>query len=65
MKTKELLRRLKAAGATVIPARGKGGHHLVFHGGRQTTVPHHSADLGNVFCKMVCKQLGLDPKEVL
>lgn len=32
---------------------------------RKVPVMYHSADLDPDYCKMVCKQLGLDPKEVL
>ena len=66
MKGRQLLRRLKAAGVEIIVSRGKGGHVVVRHGGRQTTVPiHGSRDIGPDFGRKLCKQLGLDPKRVL
>jgi len=34
-------------------------------GGKKVPVMHHSADLDPEYCRMVCRQLGLDPKEVL
>lgn len=65
MKGRELLRRLIALGVAVEPARGKGGHSLLRYEGRKAPLPvHGDADLGPVFIKMLCKQLGLDPKEL-
>lgn len=66
MKDRQFIRCLKKAGAEIISGRGKGGHVLAKHQGRQTTIPIHGGkDLSPVFMKMVCKQLGLDPKDVL
>ena len=66
MKGRQLIRRLKAAGVEIIVSRGKGGHVVARHGGRQTTVPiHGSRDIGPEFIRDLCKQLGLDPKRVL
>ena len=66
MKAKQFLQRLRAAGVEIDESRGKGGHVLARHKGRWTTVPvHGSADLGPNFLKKICKQLGLDPTEVL
>jgi predicted RNA binding protein YcfA (HicA-like mRNA interferase family) len=45
MKGREFIRRLRRAGAIVIP--GKGGHILVEYQGKRTTVPFHgNLDLG-------------------
>jgi len=34
--------------------------------GKQTTVPiHGDADIGPLFIKKMCKQLGIDPDEIL
>ena len=66
MKGKQFLRRLKKAGVEIISGRGKGGHVLAKYKGRQATIPvHGDRDLSLPFLKMVCKQLGLDPKDVL
>ena len=32
---------------------------------KRTTLPYHSKDLGNVLIKRICRQLGLDEKEIL
>lgn len=66
MKSRQLIRRLKAAGVEIIESRGKGGHVVARYGSRQTTVPvHGSRDIGPDFIRKLCKQLGLDPKRVL
>lgn len=60
------MKRLKRNGVEVIEHRGKGGHVLAVYQGKQTTVPFHgSADMDPVFLKRICKQLGLDPDEIL
>lgn len=66
VKGKELIKRLKRNGVEIIEGRGKGGHVWAIHNGRKTTVPcHGSADVDPNFLKMICKQLGLDPDDVL
>jgi predicted RNA binding protein YcfA (HicA-like mRNA interferase family) len=66
MKGRQLIRRLEAAGVEIIANRGKGGHLIARYRGRQTTVPTHgSRDIGPDFIRDLCKQLGLDPKQVL
>ena len=66
MKVRQFLRKLSAAGCSIDESRGKGGHMVVRYKGRWTTVPHHgSSDLTPTFMRLVCKQIGLDPKEVL
>lgn len=66
MKGRQLIRRLKAAGVEIIKSRGKGGHVVARYRGRQTTVPiHGSRDIGPEFIRELCKQLGLDPNEIL
>jgi len=65
MKGKELLRRLAALGAVIEKSRGKGGHRLVRYKGRKAPVSvHGNIDLGPQYIKMLCKQLGIDPKEL-
>lgn len=65
MKGKELLCRLAALGAETEKARGKGGHQLVRYKGRKAPVSTHgNIDLGPEYIKMLCRQLGIDPKEL-
>ncbi|MGD8562171.1 MAG: type II toxin-antitoxin system HicA family toxin [Desulfarculaceae bacterium] len=66
MKGRQFVRRLRRAGAEVIEGRGKGGHMLAKYQGNQATIPFHGdRDLSPAFLKMLCRQLGIDPKEVL
>lgn len=65
MKCRELLRRLAALGAEIEPARGKGGHCMARLAGRKAPVPMHGdTDIGPVFIKMLCKHLGINPKDL-
>jgi len=66
MKGRQFIKKLRDVGVTVVPSRGKGGHvGLAFHG-RKTTLPFHGdRDISPTFLKDVCKQLGLDPREIL
>ena len=66
MKGKQFLRRLKKAGVEIVSSRGKGSHCLaMYHGRRSTIITHGNRDLSPAYIKEVCKQLGIDPKEVL
>ena len=66
MKSKQFIKLLKRAGVEIIAGRGKGGHVLARYGGKQTTVPTHGdTDYDPVFIKKICKQLGLDPNDVI
>lgn len=66
MKTKEFIRRLKSAGVIITKGRGKGGHVLASYGEAWTTVPvHGDTDVDPNFLKRICKQLGIDPRQVL
>lgn len=66
MKGKQFIRRLRKAGAQIDEKRGRGGHCLAKHQGRWTTIPvHGDCDLSPDFLKKICKQLGLDPKDIL
>ena len=66
MKSKQLIRLLRTHGVEFIKGRGKGGHLLARYKGKQTTIPiHGDADLGPQFIKLVCKQLNIDPKEII
>ena len=66
MKGKQFVKRLRKQGVEIISGRGKGGHVLAKYHEKQTTIPiHGDADLGPEFLKKVCKQLGINPKEIL
>lgn len=66
VKGKQLIRRLEVQGVKMTRKRGKGGHVLAEHEGRQAPIPMHGdQDLSPVFVKKLCKQLGIDPDEIL
>lgn len=66
MKGREFVKKLKRVGVIIVEGRGKGGHVLAIHGDRQTTIPTHGAkDISPEFLKILCKQLGLNPKDIL
>lgn len=65
MKGRELIRKLRRKGAEIVPRRGKGGHVLVRYKGRQTTVPVlGDIDIAAPFVREICKQLGIDQKDL-
>ena len=66
MKARELIRKLKKHGVEFVKGRGKGGHQLARFRGKQTTIPvHGDADMGPHFVKTLCKQLGINPDDIL
>jgi predicted RNA binding protein YcfA (HicA-like mRNA interferase family) len=66
MKGREFLRRLKRHGVLILERRGKGGHCRLMLGDRMSVLSMHGAkDLDPEYLKAVCRQLGLDPREVL
>ena len=66
VKGKQFIKRLKARGVRITKKRGKGGHVLAEHAGRQAPIPTHGdEDLSPVFIKKICKQLRIDPNEIL
>jgi predicted RNA binding protein YcfA (HicA-like mRNA interferase family) len=66
MKAKQFLRKLQAAGVTVTASRGKGGHVYLVYGNRWSTLGFHgSDDIGPNFLREICKQLGIDWRNVL
>jgi mRNA interferase HicA len=66
VKGRELIRKLRRAGVEIEPRRGGTGHWQAHYRGRSTSIPlHGDTDLGPHFVRRICKQLGLDPKEVL
>ncbi len=61
MKSKQFIQKLRRMGVEIIEGRGKGGHVLAKYEGKQTTIPiHGDVDLGKVFLKKICKQLGIE-----
>ena len=66
MKSRQLIRKLKKIGVEFTKIRGKGGHQLAKYKGKYATVPvHGDADIGPIFIKKLCKQLGIDPQDIL
>lgn len=65
VKGRQFLKKLRAHGVTTHAGRGKGGHVEVTYRGRKTFVKMHGAtDLSNLYIKLVCRQLGIDPKDL-
>ena len=66
MKGREFIRKLKRIGVEITKGRGKGGHCLARYKGKQATIPvHGDVDIATPFLKELCKQLGIDPRNVL
>lgn len=66
MKPKQAVSRFKKAGVQITSSRGKGGHTLLRFKGRQAILPMHGGrEVPKVLLQKICKQLGLDPKDVL
>ncbi len=66
MKAKQFIKKLREQGVSFDKKRGKGGHYLAFYQNKQATLPFHgNMDIGPVFIKKICKQLGIDPEEIL
>lgn len=65
MKVKQFIQKLRRAGVEIVEGRGKGGHVLAKYKDKQTTIPvHGDADMGNIFLKKICKQLGITFEEI-
>jgi antitoxin HicB len=66
MKVKQFLRNLERYGVEVDPTRGKGSHIWLGYMGRSTTIPFHlNKEMGSYYLKKICKQLGINPNEIL
>jgi mRNA interferase HicA len=66
VKSRQLIRKLKKIGVEFTKSRGKGGHQLAKYRGKQATVPvHGDADIGPIFIKKLCKQLDINPEDIL
>ena len=60
------MRRLRRAGAVVTGRPGGTGHLLARYEGKVAPLPMHGdRDIGPTFIKLLCKELGLDPRRVL
>jgi len=65
MTAKELLRKLRARGATVDPSHGKGSHVAVMLNGRITYVPVHGRrELPAGTLRAILRQLGINPRDL-
>jgi len=64
MTVKDLLKKLKALGATVNPSRGKGAHVQVVLNGRTSVIPVHAGDIKKGTLHAICKQLGLKENDL-
>jgi len=57
---------LRRYGVTIIESEGKGSHVMAYSGERRVAIPFHAgADYDPRFFKSICKQLGIDPEEIL
>lgn len=66
MKCKQFIQKLRRVGVEIIMGRGKGGHCLARYNGKQATIPiHGDADLGKLFLRKICKQLGIYFEDIL
>jgi predicted RNA binding protein YcfA (HicA-like mRNA interferase family) len=60
----QVLRELKALGATVNASRGKGGHVQVVLNGRVSVLPVHAGDIKKGTLHAICRQLGLKESDL-
>lgn len=66
MKAKELLRKLQQAGVEIRKKGAKGSHYTLLYKNHKTTLAFHSnRDIPNLLIKNMCKQIELDPSEIL
>jgi predicted RNA binding protein YcfA (HicA-like mRNA interferase family) len=59
MTSRELLRRLRRVGATVVTEPGKGGHIMVVLHGRQSFMPIGSGELRSGTLHTILRDLGV------
>jgi mRNA interferase HicA len=48
----------------MVPGSGKGSHGRIFYGARSTTIPDLKRELGPGLLRALCKQLGIEVKEL-
>jgi mRNA interferase HicA len=66
MKGKQFIKSLKRYGVEIIENPGKGGHCLAKYKGKQATVPvHGDTDFSPFFLKKICKQLDINPDDIV
>jgi mRNA interferase HicA len=64
MTSRELRRKLRRLGATIEPARGKGGHVRVELNGRKTIVPTGSGEIRRGTFFSILRDLALRPEDL-
>ncbi|MDP7548755.1 MAG: type II toxin-antitoxin system HicA family toxin [Alphaproteobacteria bacterium] len=47
-----------------VALQGKGSHGALYYGGRRTTVKDRRKELSKGLLAAMCKQLGIDPREI-
>jgi predicted RNA binding protein YcfA (HicA-like mRNA interferase family) len=65
MKTKQLIKRLRKAGVEITTRKGTSHLMLAYRDKKSTFAYHGGKDVPKTTIKALCKQLGLDPNEVL
>ncbi|MDP6344881.1 MAG: type II toxin-antitoxin system HicA family toxin [Alphaproteobacteria bacterium] len=66
----EFIRRIRKLGrrnglpVDFVPHRGKGSHGILYYAGRAATVKDRKKELRKGLFHAMCKQLGIDPKDL-
>jgi mRNA interferase HicA len=47
-----------------VPAKGKGSHGTLYFGSASTTVKDRTKELGSGLLRAMCRDLGIDPREL-
>lgn len=58
------LARRKGLDYALVPIKGKGSHGAVYLGSRFTTVKDRNKEIGADLLSAMCKQLGIDPRDL-
>jgi hypothetical protein len=48
----------------IVPGSGKGSHGRIFYGARSTTIPDLRHELGPGLLRALCRQLGIEAREL-
>jgi mRNA interferase HicA len=59
-----VLARRKGVEVNFVPARGKGSHGTVYFGAGRTILKDQNKELGPGLLRAMCKDLGIDPREL-
>ena len=59
-----MLARRKGLALRFVPAMGKGSHGIVYLGAASTVLKDRKKELGTGLLRAMCKDLGVDPKEL-